>query len=80
MRQISLFLRDHELVVPREAISENGHLPQTLSPVAPYNAIVKAETTVRHIKEGVHIDMALPQVIYAQDFGIVMKQDIGIRL
>lgn len=80
MRQISLFLRDHELVVPREAISENGHLPQALSPVAPYNAIVEAETTVRHIKEGVHVDMALPQVIYAQDFGIVMKQDIGIRL
>lgn len=80
VRQVPLLLRDHELVVPREAISENGHLPQTLSPVAPYNAIVEAETTVRHIKKGVHVDMALPQVIYAQDFGIVMKQDFGIGL
>lgn len=80
MRQIPLFLRDHELVVPREAISENGHLPQALSPVAPHNAVVEAETTVRHIKKGVHVDMALPQVIYAQDFGIIMKQDFGVGL
>ena len=80
MLHVSLLVRDHQLIVAREAVAENGDIAEIGTPVAPHDAIVQTETAVRHVKQGVLLHSALAKIVRAQHLCVEMDQNLRVRL